>query len=102
MELFELAHPEVEIRRVVIADYKSESVAGTDPLNWSLTPAQRHEVRQSACDPSIQKQYDVVLRELTPGEQPALTTDKEHCRVPGTYAQFAFPRISNASRVAGN
>lgn len=38
----------LELHRVVFADANSLKVAGTDPLNWSLTPRQRAEVRSSA------------------------------------------------------
>jgi hypothetical protein len=38
----------LELHRLVFADDNSLSVAGTDPLNWSLTPRQRAEVRSSA------------------------------------------------------
>ena len=38
----------LEVHRVVFADNNSLSVAGTDPLNWSLTPKQRAEVRSSS------------------------------------------------------
>ena len=40
------------VHRVVLADLHSQAVVTTDPLSWSLTPAQRKEVRESAekCD----------------------------------------------------
>ncbi len=38
----------LQIHRVVFADANSPKLAGTDPLNWSLTPKQRGEVRFSA------------------------------------------------------
>jgi hypothetical protein len=39
---------EVQIHRIVIADSNSKADIKTDPLNWSLTPIQRNEVRTSA------------------------------------------------------
>lgn len=53
----------VEIHRVVFTDVRTKDVTGTDPLNWSLTPAQRIEVMNSA-DPkntaqnSLKDQYE--------------------------------------------
>jgi len=41
----------LEVQRVVFADNRAKDVTGSDPLNWSLTPAQRREVQQSAQDP---------------------------------------------------
>jgi hypothetical protein len=38
----------VEIHRIILTDTDPSSHAGTDPLNWSLTPRQRTEVRKSA------------------------------------------------------
>jgi hypothetical protein len=39
---------EVQIHRIIIADSSSKKDINTDPLNWSLTPIQRYEVRNSA------------------------------------------------------
>jgi hypothetical protein len=39
------------LHRVVFDDRHSTNEVGTDPLSWSLTPKQRHEVRESA-DPA--------------------------------------------------
>ena len=39
---------EVQIHRIIIADSNSRAKIKTDPLNWSLTPIQRNEVRTSA------------------------------------------------------
>jgi hypothetical protein len=41
----------LELHRVVFDDRRSSNEVGTDPLSWSLTPKQRHEVRNSA-DPA--------------------------------------------------
>ena len=41
----------LELHRVVFDDRHSTNEVGTDPLSWSLTPKQRHEVRESA-DPA--------------------------------------------------
>jgi hypothetical protein len=38
----------LKLARVVFADSNSKEAVGTDPLNWSLTPRQRKEVRESA------------------------------------------------------
>jgi hypothetical protein len=38
----------LQIHRVILADTHSTDATGTDPLNWSLTPLQRAEVRTSA------------------------------------------------------
>jgi hypothetical protein len=38
----------MEIHRIIMTDTNAARVVGTDPLNWSLTPAQRNEVRCSA------------------------------------------------------
>jgi hypothetical protein len=38
----------IQIHRIVLADSNSKDATGTDPLNWSLTPRQRKEVRDSA------------------------------------------------------
>jgi hypothetical protein len=47
--LLEQALPcKVQIHRIVMADSNSRDATGTDPLNWSLTPKQRAEVRDSA------------------------------------------------------
>lgn len=49
---------ELEVHRVVFADNRTKSVTGTDPLNWSLTPAQRQEVSETAqVDPTINAHY---------------------------------------------
>jgi hypothetical protein len=39
---------QLQIHRIVFADSNSKNATGTDPLNWSLTPRQRAEVRNSA------------------------------------------------------
>jgi hypothetical protein len=39
---------EVQIHRITLTDNNSSNDSGTDPLNWSLTPKQRKEVRKSA------------------------------------------------------
>jgi hypothetical protein len=39
---------QTQIHRIIIADSNSKKDINTDPLNWSLTPIQRNEVRTSA------------------------------------------------------
>lgn len=51
----------VEIHRVVFADNNSTNLAGTDPLNWTLTPAERKEVRESACNAQLASQYQEAV-----------------------------------------
>jgi hypothetical protein len=46
----------LQLHRVVFADGNSQKVAGTDPLNWSLTPKQRAEVRTSAVALPLQEE----------------------------------------------
>jgi hypothetical protein len=50
----------LQVHSVVFADICSTAFAGTDPLNWSLTPRQRTEVRESAkqLQPRIQEAKD--------------------------------------------
>jgi hypothetical protein len=38
----------LQLHHIVLADNDSDANAGTDPLNWSLTPKQRKEVQKSA------------------------------------------------------
>jgi hypothetical protein len=38
----------LQLHHIVLADNDSDANAGTDPLNWSLTPKQRREVQKSA------------------------------------------------------
>ncbi len=47
--LLDLAYGnKMHIHRIILTDTNSRVLAGTDPLNWSLTPMQRKEVRTSA------------------------------------------------------
>ncbi len=47
--LLDLAYEkQMHIHRIILTDTNSQVLAGTDPLNWSLTPRQRKEVRDSA------------------------------------------------------
>jgi hypothetical protein len=49
----------LEVHRVIFADARTVTVTGTDPLNWSLTPAQRREVIESADpDSTLKPQFD--------------------------------------------
>jgi hypothetical protein len=50
----------LKVHPVVFADICSTVFAGTDPLNWSLTPRQRAEVRESAgqLQPRVQEAKD--------------------------------------------
>jgi hypothetical protein len=54
----------LQVHAVVFADIYSTPCIGTDPLNWSLTPRQRLEVRQSAAQlrPFIQEAKDWFKR----------------------------------------
>jgi len=47
---------QLQIHRIVLADTNSKEATKTDPLNWSLTPRQRSEVRKSAGD--MKKSYE--------------------------------------------
>ncbi|MBB5065012.1 hypothetical protein [Granulicella mallensis] len=58
----------LQLHHVVIADERSNST-GTDPLNWSLTPRQRNEIKRSASDGESGPNYEDVLKWLD-GRQP--------------------------------
>jgi hypothetical protein len=63
LELLEHAYAgKVIIQAVVIADEWSNEAVGTDPLNWSLTPRQRREVRASAERPEMNSLYESAQR----------------------------------------
>ncbi|HEY2472563.1 MAG TPA: hypothetical protein VGI45_32560 [Terracidiphilus sp.] len=63
LELLEHAYAgRVIIESVVFADQWSTDTVGTDPLNWSLTPQQRKEVRSSAERSELKGLYDVAGR----------------------------------------
>jgi hypothetical protein len=56
----------LELHRVAFDDRHSTNEVGTDPLSWSLTPKQRHEVRNSAdpaskTPPSLAPRYQEAL-----------------------------------------
>jgi hypothetical protein len=56
----------LEIHRVVFADTHAIPDVHTDPLSWSLTPAQRREVQHSATsDPEVKRQYREALAWFT-------------------------------------
>jgi hypothetical protein len=58
LELLEHAYSgKLIIQSVVLADTWAADVAGTDPLNWSLTPGQSAEVRNSAARPQMLTRY---------------------------------------------
>jgi hypothetical protein len=51
LDLLEEAYPtRLKLIRIVIDDKESQSLVDTDPLNWSLTPAQRFEIAKSLKD----------------------------------------------------
>jgi hypothetical protein len=50
----------LQIKQIVIEDRHSGET-GADPLNWSLTPAQRNEVKRSASDTELAKVYEEVM-----------------------------------------
>lgn len=61
LELLEHAYAgKVLIQPVVLADEQSTATVGTDPLNWSLTPRQRKEVRDSARSADMAHLYAVA------------------------------------------
>jgi hypothetical protein len=56
----------LEIHRVVFADTHAIPDVHTDPLSWSLTPAQRREVQHSATSaPEVKRQYQQALTWFT-------------------------------------
>jgi hypothetical protein len=56
----------LEVHRVVFADSHAIPDVHTDPLSWSLTPAQRREVQHSASsDPEIMKRYQEAFAWFT-------------------------------------
>jgi len=55
LDLLEQSFPgKLEVHRIVYADSYAVKTIGVDPLNWSLTPAQREEVAESG-NPARQK-----------------------------------------------
>jgi hypothetical protein len=61
LELLEHAYAgKLLVRTVVLADDRSTDTVGTDPLNWSLTPGQRKEVRESANSAALTHLYSVA------------------------------------------
>jgi hypothetical protein len=56
----------LEVHRVVFADSHAIPDVHTDPLSWSLTPAQRREVQHSASsDPEVSRRYKEALTWFT-------------------------------------
>jgi hypothetical protein len=56
----------LEVHRVVFADSHAIPDVHTDPLSWSLTPAQRREVQHSASsDPEVSRRYQEALTWFT-------------------------------------
>ncbi len=79
----------LELHRIVFDDRQSTNEVDTDPLSWSLTPKQRHEVRDSAdpnsnTKPSLAPRYKDALDwfSMTPQQW-----TKEH----GHYADSDWP-----------
>jgi hypothetical protein len=63
---------QVSIHRVVIDDENALKLTGTDPLNWSLTPGQRQEIRYSAGEAEMGGKYKQATAALStwPGPDP--------------------------------
>jgi hypothetical protein len=58
LELLEHAYNgKLAVQAIVFADTWAAGTAGTDPLNWSLTPGQINEVHASATRPEMQQLY---------------------------------------------
>ena len=79
----------LELHRVVFDDSHSTNEVGTDPLSWSLTPKQRHEVRDSAdpastIKPNLATRYQEALEWFTKTPQQWI---KDH----GHYADSDWP-----------
>src|SRR5882757_2603680 len=56
----------LDVHRVVFADSHAIPDVHTDPLSWSLTPAQRREVQHSASsDPEVRSRYKEALAWFT-------------------------------------
>jgi hypothetical protein len=78
----------LEIHRVVFADANSKKFAGTDPLNWSLTPIQRAEVRTSVValtqqDEEVRCWFSTWEEMWNNAQQPIpMTTNSQQCLVP--------------------
>jgi hypothetical protein len=62
----------LSVYRVVIDDENAKLITGTDPLNWSLTPSQRQEVRFSASDQKAIAKYRQAVSAMGtwPGTNP--------------------------------
>jgi hypothetical protein len=84
----EALEDKLEIHRIILTDTDPTVHAGTDPLNWSLTPLQRGEVRKSAADiaPNYQEakcwfsHWDAM--ETNAKAPTPLLTDSQHCLLP--------------------
>lgn len=58
LELLEHAYNgKLSVEAIVFADTWTEGTAGTDPLNWALTPGQINEVHANATRPKMQQLY---------------------------------------------
>ncbi len=55
----------LSIFRVVFADTHAKQITDTDPLNWSLTPGQRQEVRMSAQGTDLLANYQAAVNAMT-------------------------------------
>jgi hypothetical protein len=65
LDLLKEAYPtRLNLIRVVIADNESQSFVGTDPLNWSLTPAQRFEIAHSLAGTDTDAGFKDVIKEF--------------------------------------
>ena len=60
----------LSIYRVVLADNHAEEITRTDPLNWSLTPGQRQEVRMSARRADLDDRYKDARNAMTNWQGP--------------------------------
>ncbi len=55
----------LSIYRMVFADTHAKQITDTDPLNWSLTPGQRQEVRMSAQGTDLLANYQAAVNAMT-------------------------------------
>jgi len=78
----------LSIVRVVFADTHAEEITDTDPLNWSLTPGQRQEVRSSAQRADMLANYQAAANAMNnwQGTHP--------CDALNTAATTAAPRVT--------
>jgi hypothetical protein len=85
LDLMLQAHErELQLKRIVLDDEESVGAVGTDPLNWSLTPAQRKEVQRSAVDCRMLGRYRQIWELLTdPGKWSSTPGEEDPNACPG-------------------